>query len=158
MSTNNQFSAEIPQTVITQVTQKLQECRTLLAPYLQGLTAEERETLFKMGDKTVATVQKVKSYTDTNSEFVPNYMDKPEFLKDEAVVTVLSPVYNLTTQLSSDINDTMTLAGSEAITAALLYYGSVKEAASKGIATAKPIYEDLSERFTRKGSKKTPKP
>ncbi|KQR94981.1 hypothetical protein ASG01_03740 [Chryseobacterium sp. Leaf180] len=158
MSSNNQFSAEIPQSVILEVTQKLQEIRTLLAPYLQGLTAEERETLFKMGDKTVATVQKVKSYIDTNSEFVPNYMDEPEFLKDEAVVSGLSPVYNLTTQLSSDINDTMTLAGSEAITAALLYYGSVKEAASKGIATAKPIYEDLSERFTRKSSKKTPKP
>lgn len=56
MSTKNQTRVEIPQTVIAEVTQKMQDCRTLLAPYLQGLTSEERESLFKMGDKTVATV------------------------------------------------------------------------------------------------------
>lgn len=39
-----------------------------------------------MGDKTVATVQKVKSYL----EFTPAYMDKGEFLKDEALVTGLT--------------------------------------------------------------------
>lgn len=50
------------------------------------------------------------------------------------------------------------LAGSEALTSEMLYYGSVKKAANKGVATAKPIYEDLSQRFVRKGGKKAPKP
>lgn len=154
MSTKNQISLEIPQTVIAEVDQKLQECKTLLAPYLQGLSADERKSIFKMGDKTVVTVQKVKSYMETNPEFIPNYMDKTEFLKDEAVVTGLNPLGNLATQLASDIEDTVMLAGSEAITSALFYYGSTKEAASKGIATAKPIYEDLSQRFVRKAYKK----
>ncbi len=153
MSTKNQISIEIPQAVIDTVTQKLQECKTILAPFLQGLTAEERVSLFKMGDKTVATVQKTKSYVDTNPEFVPAYMDKTEFLKDEAVVTTLSPLNNLAAQLSSDLNDTIMLAGSEALQSAMLYYGQVKEAQSKGIVTAKPIYDDLSQRFTRKGKK-----
>lgn len=157
MSTKNQISVEIPATVIAEVNQKLQDCKTLLAPYLQGLTSEERETLFKMGDKTVATVQKVKSYMETNPEFIPNYMDQAEFLKDEAVVTSLNPLGNLANQLTSDIEDTVMLAGSEAIKSALFYYGSTKEAASKGVATAKPIYDDLSQRFVRKGFKKTPK-
>jgi hypothetical protein len=150
MSTQNQISIVIPTAVITDVTQKLQECKTALAPYLQGLTAAERSTLFKMGDKTVATVQKTKSYIDTNPEFVPSYMDKAEFLKDEAVVTQLSPIANLASQIQTDVNDTVMLAGSEAIQSALLYYGQVKEAHRKGIATAKPIYEDLSQRFTRR--------
>lgn len=44
-----------------------------------------------MGDKTVATVQKVKSYMATNPEFIPNYMNATEFLKDEALVTALDP-------------------------------------------------------------------
>lgn len=156
MSTKNQISVEIPLTVIAEVNQKLQDCRTLLAPYLQGLTSEEKETLFKMGDKTVATVQKVKSYMDTNPEFIPNYMDKTEFLKDEAVVTALNPLGNLAKQLTTDIEDTVMLAGSEALTSAMFYYGSTREAASKGVATAKPIYEDLSQRFLRKGNKKFP--
>lgn len=155
MSAKNQISLEIPQTVIAEVNEKLQDCKTLLAPYLQGLSVDERKSIFKMGDKTVATVQKVKSYIETNPEFIPNYMDKTEFLKDEAVVTGLSPLGNLVSQLASDIEDTVMLAGSEAITSALFYYGSTKEAASKGVATAKPIYEDLSQRFVRKSIRKT---
>ena len=153
MSTKNQISVEIPATVIEVVNQKLQECKTLLAPYLQGLTTEERKALFKMGDKTVATVQKVKSYMETNPEFIPAYMDKTEFLKDEAVVTSLTPIGNLATQLASDIEDTLTITGSEALMSALLYYGITKEAADKGVTTAKPIYDDLSQRFIRRGSK-----
>lgn len=156
MSNNNQFSIEIPKSVIDNVMQKLQECRTTLAPYLQGLTAEERTSLFKMGDKTVATVQKTKSYIETNPEFVPSYMDTAEFLKDEAVVSQLNPISNLAMQLAEDTSDTVMLAGSEALQASMLYYGQVKEANSKGVATARPIYDDLAVRFARRGFKKGP--
>jgi K+ transporter len=154
MSTQNQISIEIPQTVIDDVMHKLQECKTALAPYLQGLTAEERQSLFKLGNKTVATVQKTKVYIDSNPEFIPAYMNSSEFIKDEKVVTQLQPIVNLTAQLHSDTDDTMMLAGSEALQNALLYYGQVKEAHSKGVPTAKPIYDDLSERFKRGTYKK----
>jgi len=157
MSTQNQISVEIPQSVIAEVHQKLQECKALLAPYLQALTSAEKESIFKMGDKTVATVQKVKSYMETNPEFIPNYMNKTEFLKDEALVTALDPLGNLATQLASDIKDTVILAGSEALTAAMFYYGTAKEAYDKGVPTAKPVYEDLSQRFIRRSYKKLPK-
>ena len=153
MSANNQISVEIPEAVLSDVLKKLQDCKTALAPYLQGLTNEERKSLFKMGDKTVATVQKVKSYMQTNPEFLPAYMNQPEFLKDETVVTSLNPIANLAEQLASDISDTVMLAGSEALVGAMLYYGVTKEAAAKGVATAKPIYEDLSQRFSKKGNK-----
>jgi hypothetical protein len=63
-----------------------------------------------MGDKTVATVQKVKSYLETNPEFIPPYMNTDEFLKDEAVVSTLDPLGNLATQLASDIRDAAMLA------------------------------------------------
>ena len=150
MSTQNQLSILIPTTVIDEVMLKLQECKTSLAPYVQGLTTEERKSLFKMGNKTVANVQKTKSYVDTNPEFVPGYMDKTEFLKDEAVVSLLSPISNLALQLATDVDDTVMLAGSEALQAAMLYYGQVKEANSRGIPTARPIYEDLSQRFSKR--------
>lgn len=155
MGTNNQISIETPQEILADVNQKLQECTTLLAPYLQALTADEKKSIFKMGDKTVATVQKVRSYTVTNPDFIPAYMNTEEFQKDEAIVTNLHPLGNLATQLASDIKDTVMLAGSEAIVSALLYYGTVKEAANKGIPTAQPIYADLSQRFTRKTTKKS---
>lgn len=157
MSTNNQISIEIPQKVLDDALNDLQKVKAALAPYLQALTDKEKQSIFKMGDKTVATVQKVKSYTGTNSEFTPGYMDLAEFEKDETVVTQLDPLVNLTNQLASDLSDTMMLAGSEALKASLLYYGSVKEAAAKGVATAQPIYDDLSKRFMRQNFKKIPK-
>jgi hypothetical protein len=153
MSTPNQISIVIPQDVINQVTEKLHDCKTVLAPYLQGLTNEERISLFKMGDKTVAVVQKTKSYVETNPEFVPTYMNLAEFLKDETVVSQLSPIANLARQIAVDADDTVMLSGSEALREAMLYYGQVKEAAAKGIPTAKPIYEDLSERFSKRSKK-----
>lgn len=154
MSTQNQISIVIPQAIIDTVTAKLKECKVALAPYLQGLTMQERGDLFKMGDKTVATVQKTKAYVVSNPEFVPIYMDKVEFLKDETVVSQLNPIVNLSKQLFTDADDTMMLAGSEALQNAMLYYGQVREAHSKGVPTAKPIYEDLSERFKRGTYKK----
>ena len=154
MSSKNQISIVIPQEVIDTVTQNLQECKTALAPYVQGLTDKERKEIFKMGDKTIATVQKTKRYVESNPEFIPAYMDKVEFLKDEAVATQLDPIANLAKQITSDVTDTMMLAGSEAIRQALFYYGVVREADSKGALTAKPIYEDLKERFARKTKKK----
>ncbi|QYS92036.1 hypothetical protein JJC04_05320 [Flavobacterium covae] len=124
--------------------------QNFISTFLQGLTATERMEIFKMGDKTVATAQKVKSYLQTNPEFAPAYMDQAEFLKDEAVVTQLSPLANMAEQLTRDLNDTVMLAGSEAIYNTLLYYGQVREAYAKGIPTAKPVYEDLSQRFSKR--------
>lgn len=154
MSTSNRISEVIPADVIIDVTKKLDDCRVALAPYLLGLSEKERQDLFKMGDKTVATVQKVQSYVQTNPEFIPNYMQTTEFDKDVTVASVLSPIFNMASQLASDMSDTRMLAGSEALAEALIYYVSVREASKRGIPQAKPIYEDLKQRFTQRNRPK----
>ena len=158
MSAKNQINVEIPNAVITSVLQKLKACKSELAPYMQGLTAEERRDLFKMGDKTVATVQKTKSYTETNPEFIPAYMNVTEFNNDVNVVNQLKPIEDFAKQLVVDISDTSMLAGSEALQQALLYYGQVREADSKGVPTSRAIYEDLQPRFSRRKSKPSQNP
>jgi hypothetical protein len=154
MSTSNQISVSISDAVIAQASTHLQEAKNLLAPYLQGLTDKERIGIVKMGDKTVATVSKIKSYLQTNGEFTPSYFNTEEFLKDEQLVQQLYPLSTLAEQLSSDLGDTLMLAGSEALQAALIYYGAVNNAAKQGVAAAKPIYEDLSQRFLSRSRRK----
>jgi len=154
MSISNRITEEIPAAVITLVTNKLDECRIALKPYLLGLTEKERQELFKMGNKTVSTIQKVKTYIDTNPEFVPSYMQTVEFDKDVDVVNQLTPIHNVAFQLASDLDDTRMLVGSEALAEALIYYGAVREAANKGIVQAKPIYDELRERFTKRNTPK----
>jgi len=53
MSAPNRVSTEIPTAVLTDVTTKLNEMRTL-QPYLQALTPDERRSLPKMSDKSIA--------------------------------------------------------------------------------------------------------
>ena len=158
MSTSNQIHVEIPETVITLVKGKLNECKVALAPFMQGLTADERRDLFKMGDKTVATVQKTQSYVETNPEFIPAYMDVREFNSDVTVVNQLKPIEDLVQQLGVDVSDTRMLAGSEALQQALFYYGQVREADSKGVPSSRAIYEDLQPRFSRKRAKPSENP
>lgn len=103
------------------------DCKEELAPYVETLSLKERQTLFKMGDKTVATVQKVESYLNSNPEFAPAYMDQREFRNDVAVVNQLEEIEDLATQIATSISDTSMLAGSEALYGAMLYYGQVKK-------------------------------
>ncbi|SHF98481.1 hypothetical protein SAMN05443549_1011083 [Flavobacterium fluvii] len=150
MSTQNQLSISIPDETIAAVLTNLQECKNLLEPYLRALTPDERHSILKMGDKSVATVIKTREYVVTNPQFVPSYMNAVEFVADATVVSQLTPITNLATQLSRNVEDTMMLAGGEAFQEALLYYGQIKEAASKGVPSAGPIYDDLKQRFAKK--------
>lgn len=95
MSTQNQINIEIPQAVIDGIMQKLNECKMDLAPYLQQLTAEQSISFSKKGNKTIATINKKnKSQIESNSEFVPSFMNKVEFFKDEALVSQANPIHN----------------------------------------------------------------
>lgn len=156
MSTRNQLSISIPEETIAAVLENLQNCKNLLEPYVLALTPEERQSILKMGDKTVATVLKTKEYVVTNPQFVPSYMNVEEFVADATIVNQLTPITNLATQLFRNVEDTVMVAGSEALQEALLYYGQVKEAASKGIPSAEPIYDDLKQRFAKKPKRVQP--
>lgn len=149
MSSQNQINVEIPQKLVDDAVRDLQRIKTDFSPYLQGLTAKQRKSLFKMGDKTVSTVQKIETYVISNPEFVPAYMNVEEFRKDVTVVNILEEMGTLAQQIATDVSDTRMLAGHEGLVTGMFYYGMVKEAFSRGVASARVIYEDLQARFSR---------
>lgn len=151
---SNRISTAIPQEVIAQVKDQLNNIKTLLQPYLQSLTTEQRRDLPKMSNKSLSFVSKVNDYCHNNAEFCPSYFSREELEKDFAVAAALGPVHDLCEQICMNMDDTIMLAGSEAYTASLIYYGSVQMAAKTGQANAKPIYEDLHERFAGMGKRK----
>ena len=145
----NQISVEIPQEVLTQISTKFQEIKDLLAPYMGTLTIEERKSLPKMSDKTVAFVTKVVEYSSSNPKFIPPMMEAEECKKDYKANQALLPLHAASLQVSEMMRDTIMLTGHEAYVQALYYYGSVKLAARAGDSEAKTITEDLSKRFPR---------
>ena len=85
-----------------------------------------------MSEKSIAFVNKVETYTNSNPEFAPAFMQVAEFEKDFLLVEELKPLLDICEQLCSNIDDTSMLVGNEAYVAALMYYNSVKMAAKTG--------------------------
>ena len=126
-------------------------------PDLINLSAVDRHKLPKMGDKTLAFVNKAFEYANQNPKVVPSFLDLSEFGKDTTAVTNLKKVLIPLEQLSEKLSDTNLLAGSEAYRTALVFYNAVKGAAKAGEPGMKNIYDDLQSRFPGRGGNITPK-
>lgn len=157
MTQKNEISIAITPNDLAEINDHLTKVKQILAPYMHPLTVDEIAGLAKMGDKSVAFVNKVMDYTVSNPEFVPtDVMDVAEFKIDTAAMNTINPVHKVVTQIESDLNDTLILCGSESYIASLIYYRNVRNKAAEGVASAKAIYEDLKERYPGRGKKTNP--
>lgn len=151
----NRIRTSIPENIASEVLLKIKEAGDLIAPYITPLSVDERRALPKMGDGTSPFVKKCLEYSQANPKFVPAYLNVDDFKSDmdtwEQLLGMLRPVQ----QLYQNLNDTTLEAGSESYTAALSVYNAVKDAAKRGVADSKPIYDDLKERFA-KSKRKSP--
>jgi hypothetical protein len=102
-----------------------------------------------MGNKTFSFVQKSLEYCRQNPELVPQFLNVADFEVDldgfETVRSLSQPLVQITDGLA----DTMTLSGSEAYTAALIFYSAVKNTAKSKVPKAETICDDLSAYFPR---------
>ncbi len=143
----NRISIDIPAQVTAEVLNKFREIEALLKPYAVVVADEEKNSLLKLGDKTLPFVNKAVAYTETATEYSPSYPDTAEFRRDNQALQALDQMYQPAVQVLRMIEDTRVLAGNDAYSAALIYYNAVKQASLNGVAKAKVIYEDLAQRF-----------
>ena len=154
MSQENQISTTIPAEALADILAKVNVLNESLANYLLfNLTPTDRLELSKMGDKTIAFVQKALEYGETNPTLVPGYLDIPEAKKDLALSQDLNSVLKQVSTLQRAIEDTMMVAGSEAYNAALVFYNSVKGASRVNVPGSEAVYNDLRQRFAVKPQK-----
>ncbi len=153
---DNKVNFEIPEEVITQVSEGLAIIVNLLQPYLIALRPQDRHDIPKMGDGTGPFVEKCLAYAQSSPQFAPPYMDVEALLMDMKVHGQLIPLFRTVKQISDGLDDTTMEAGSESYLNALSYYNSVKLAAKSNVPGAKAIYDDLKKRFEVRNS--TPEP
>ncbi len=125
-------------------------------PFLINLTDDQRDDGLKLGDKTVGFLDKFDTYSKTNPEFIPSFLNMPEFEKDYALIEDLNELIKIANALTQKIQDTLSEVGMEALAAALIYYGPVKDAAKNGVPNAKTIYDDMKKRFPGGGGSSEP--
>ncbi|MCD4795270.1 MAG: hypothetical protein K8R54_18710 [Bacteroidales bacterium] len=150
MAQENLISLNIPEEDKAEIKAAVAVLVGKLLPHLKALSPEERHTLPKAGDKTIAFLEKTKEFFESNGELVPAFIDKDEYYVDLNGMNELHEYHTPINQLASMLNDSMLLTGSEAYVTALAYYKSVKSAAKLNIPGAKEIYEELRKRFKGK--------
>ncbi|BAY13148.1 hypothetical protein [Calothrix sp. NIES-2098] len=115
-------------------------------PFLVTLSAEERQKLVKMGDKSLAFVNNSVTAAQSNREILPASFNVEEFVQDYQLATTLTELLTSMRQLTEQVDDTLLAVGSEAMSSSLTVYDYVKTAAKK-TPGLKTLAEQLGERF-----------
>lgn len=146
---NNKHVQQIPPSVVTEITNQLNEVKVALESDAVILTPEERHDLLKMGPKTLDFVEKAYTLASQNPSLRPPYLNISEFADDFNDAHNLIAVYNTAKQITEMLSDTILAAGSDAYHASLIFYNSVKVAAEQDVPAGKVVYEELRKRFPR---------
>jgi hypothetical protein len=151
---NDKHLIAIPAEKLAEAQGHIHNAMKVLDPYVLPLTPSERQTLPKMGDKTLSFVEKAFDFATGNPALVPSYLDMASFATDKSDATGLRALLNSSRQLEEYINDTETVAGSEAYQPPLMFYNAVKLLASQDVPGAKAVYEELKKFFHKTRAKK----
>jgi len=153
---NETASDDIPPESIAAIDGAFATLDEHLLPHLKLYGPKERRKRPRMGDRTEPFVSKAADYSETHPEFMPAYVDKPAFKRAVRRVGTLRPYQRRFDQYKSMVDDSMGIAGSDALMGALPYYKTTKEAAKNKQPAAMTIADDLGERFAAKRPSKKP--
>ncbi len=147
----NQITAAIPAQTLAEALEHLKQACALLAPYLHPLTPTERQSIVKMGDKSMGFMGKLLDYAANTPAFVPPFISYDELRQDVTVAADLAPLDQFAGQLALDLNSTVLVAGAEGMGAALPVYKNIKFMAEMKQPGAQAAYDELSTRFPGRG-------
>ena len=154
MRLNESNIQSIPADDITQALNAINGGLSIIKPYLTALTPEDRRKLLKMADGTAPFVSKGAEFVDKGTIALPEFVNKQTLDESFGVYQSLVPVANALADFYSLVNDTRTLAGSNALMEVLGFYDYVKSASRRRVPGAKTIYDEMKGRYARKKTKK----
>lgn len=123
---------------------------------LINLTLEERQSLPRISDKTLAFDQKCAEYMSQRADLIPSYLDMAEMAVDRKLIADLRPCLQQIAPLCEALDDTLMLANSDNYVGDLAFYQNVRQAARRGVPGTDTIYSDLKERFPGRPPKDKP--
>ena len=158
MASDNRISVEITAAQKTTVVDAVTALKAALQGITINLTKEERQTLPKIGDKTLAFDEKCQAYMTSRPELVPGFIDQVELAKDRKLIADLLPCLREVAPICEGMEHTITLAYSDIYVADLAFHANVKQAAKRGVPGTDTIYDDLKERFPGRPRGDSPPP
>ena len=150
MTQKNSVSVNFSDSDISDINNAISVLKNTLLPKLKELKPEEKKKYPLMGDKSIAFVQKALEHCGYNPELTPKFFDADEFSRDFRAVEVMRGFRGPLEQIANLLTDTMCLAGSDAYSAALMFYNTVKIARKANVPKSQTIHDDLAKRFPGK--------
>jgi hypothetical protein len=124
-----------------------------------NLTVDEKQSLPRISDGTLAFDEKCVAYMASRADLVPSFLDVAEMAKDRKLVADLLPCLREIAPICEGLEDTVSLAYADIYIADLAFHANVKQAAKRGVPGTDTIYDDLKERFPgRPRTELTPPP
>jgi hypothetical protein len=158
MASDNRISLQITPAQKAAIDDAIAALKTAMAGLLINLTPEEKHSLPRIGDKSLAFDEKCAAYMASRADLVPSFLDLAEVAADRELVSTLLPCLRELSPIVGGLEDTIMLANSDNMVADLAFYQNVKQAAKRGVAGAGTIYDDLKTRFPGRPRKDDPTP
>ena len=158
MASDNRISLDITAAQKTAIVNAVTALKTALQGITINLTADERQSLPRIGDSTLAFDEKCAAYMASRPDLVPSFLNTAEMAKDRKLVADLLPCLREIAPICEGLEDTIMLANSDNYVGDLAFYQNVKQAAQRGVTGADTIYNDLKTRFPGRPKKDTPTP
>jgi len=158
MASDNRISLAITAAQKTAIVTAVTALKTALDGIITNLNVDERRSLPKIGDKSVAFDEKCAAYMASRPELVPSFLDTAEMTKDRQLVADLLPCFRELAPLCEGLEDTITLAQSDNMVGDLAFYQNVQAAAKRGVPGTDTILADLKTRFPGRPKATPPAP
>ncbi|MBI2568729.1 MAG: hypothetical protein HYV63_17045 [Candidatus Schekmanbacteria bacterium] len=134
----------------------LQALDALCSGFDIALTDEERRSLPKLGDKSLAFVTKALEAAETHADLLARNFDIADFRRDVTLYQQGESLSLRLVALQRALDDATMQAGSEAFQAALLVYGYLQKQQDSDPGVSAMVTE-LGERFAAQRRKRTPR-
>lgn len=125
----------------------LQSIETTIGPNVVGLSTRQRLQLVKMSDGTKPFVEKARRYMESNPEFAASYLGASNLGQNLETLQTLMVLKDQFAKMTRNLEDTVMTMGAQVYHQSREYYQTVKRAAHAGVPSAKPIYDDMKQRF-----------
>ena len=145
---DNKVSAEITDEKVTNIKNNVTSIQTDL-PFLIYLTTEQKKSMIKFGDKSVAFVNKALEFGLQNADALPKSLDLNEVAKDVKLYTQLFSIIQPMRVLMDKMESTLQQVGSESYASALIIYKNLK-ANKEMFEGSEGVLDELSRRFIQK--------
>ena len=143
MASDNRISITLTPAKKAAIAAAIAALKAELADVTINLTAEERQSLPKIGDKTLAFDEKCKVYMPQRPDLVPGFVDMAEMTIDRTLVADFIPFASELKPICEAVEDTIALAFTDIYVNDLSFYQSVKQASKRGVPGTDTIYNDL---------------